>query len=153
MWDSGTVNSGWTWGHYIDGLQFGGGLKIDPFLWPSLNPPATDGTSISTYGVHPFMHEDSQITSFEQAQAEASRLLTNLKNPIPTLTCVKKDYATLLYPSNVVTVGGVDYRIASLVYDWRSSDKSMHTQFNLTPKTSPLPPLWTQENVMRYFVK
>lgn len=152
-WNYYTVPTDLVWGHYLDGLMFIGGMKIDPFEHPDLNPPAIDPDSINSYGVHLFPYEDSTITSFEQAQAEGARLLNNLKNPMPTLACTKKDYATLLYPSNVVYVNSVYYRIDNIVYDWQASNKSMYTAFNLVNKTSPLPPIWTEENMMRYFIK
>jgi hypothetical protein len=145
------------WGLLIDGLQFIGGIKIDQFN--ALNPPAVDLDSISGneehpgYGVHPFKHNDSQITSFEQAQAEAARILNNMHNPIPTLKCTKLLPTTQLYPSNVVKVATIDYRIANIIYEWHAKNKWVEATYNMVTKTSPLPQIWTQDNELRYLIK
>lgn len=139
------------WGIYIDGLQFVGGQRISQFH--ILNPPASDETSINTYGMHPFKHTDSTLSSFEQAQAEAARVLNNLHEPIPILKCTKLLPTTQLYPSNVVTVATVDYRIASEIYEWHAQNKRIEATYNMVTKTSPLPEIWTQDNVLRYLVR
>ena len=148
------------WYFDVDGLQFVGGLEISEYN--PLNPPAVDSASINKYGVHPYKHTDSQINSFEQAQAEAARILNNLHEPIPTLQ-VRKLYgtdsygttwATQLRPSNVATCQTVDYRLNSVFYDWNSTKgKRVEATYNLVGKTSPLPPIWTYDNALRYLMK
>lgn len=142
------------WGVYIDGVQFIGGKSIDPFQEPTLNPPIKSQDSINQYGVHYLPYQDTTISSFEQAQTEGARLLNNLKNPIPMLTISKQPIPTTqLYPSNVVTVLGVDYRIQSIIYEWDSNVKDVTATYKLVSKTSPLPPIWTIMNELRYLVK
>jgi hypothetical protein len=153
------LNSAETFGFYVDGFQFCGGEQIGQFHIS--NPPAVDTASINSYGVHPFNHTDTQISNFEQAQAEAARILNNLHEPIPTLQ-VKKIYgtdtygtvwATQLRPSNVVTCQTTDYRMLSVVYDWTAKAKQVDATYNLVTKTSPLPPVWTYDNALRYAMK
>lgn len=155
-WQSG---SNVAWSFEIDALEFAGGIKIDPFY--ILNPPAVDFDSISDYGVHVYPHSDSLINSFEQAQAEAARLLNNLHNPIPTLTAKKlmgaDSYGTMwdtpLYPSDVVTVQSVDYRIAHTSYDWSAKTKEVTCNYEIVTKTSQLPPIWASEVALRLLMK
>lgn len=149
--DASVIGAGQTFGAYIDGFQFVGGQRITQFH--PLNPPASDTASINAYGIHPFTHNDAQISSFEQAQAEAARILNNLTNPIPTLQCTKLLPNTQLYPSNVVTTNSVDYRIANIVYEWRAKSKPVTATYNMVTKTSPLPPIWTQINELRYIMR
>jgi hypothetical protein len=153
------ISSGDELGCYIDGVQFVGGQKITQFH--TLNPPAVDLASIASYGVHPFKHNDSQITSFEQAQAEAARVLNNLHEPIPTLKVTKlygtdtygTTWSTQLYPSNVVTLATVDYRVADVTYNWTSASQRVLASYNLVTKTSPLPAIWTQQETLRLLMK
>jgi hypothetical protein len=151
------IGSGETWGCYIDGLQFVGGYEIKPFQWYSetLNPPVKDMTSILAYGMHPIHIQDSSIASFEQAQAEGSRVINNMKDPKHTLTVTKPlPESTQLYPSNVVTVATVDYRIKNILYNWKYGDaKTSNVTYNLVDKTAPLPPIWMEMNELRYFIK
>jgi hypothetical protein len=147
----GVMESDTVWGIYLDGLQFVGGYRIDPSN--PLNPPIIDGTSITAHGIHPYSHIDNQINSFEQAQAEGTRLVANLKNPISKLTLTKELPTTQLYPSNVVTVSGVDYRVYGVIYEWDTAWKDVHATYKLVGKTSPLPPIWTEQNEMRYLIK
>lgn len=143
------------WSFELDGLYFIGGYRIEPFQSYSatLNPPAVDATSISQYGIHPFHYQNAQITSFEQAQAEGARLLNNLKDTIPRMTLSKLLPTTQFRPSNVVTVTGVDYRIANITYEWDTKTKEVHATYKIVGKTNPLPPIWTEQNELRYLVK
>lgn len=144
-------------GFAVEGLQFTGGLSIEPFqpYSATLLPPTKDAASIAAYGVHVLHAQDASITSFEQAQAEAARLLANLKDPHPTLSVTKPEpnIDGLLHPSDVVTVDSVDMRIAEMQYNWQSNVKRVDVSYKLRDKTAPLPPLWTQINELRYFVK
>ena len=140
-------------GFYIDGLQFVGGLTIEPFLAHSelLCPPLKDSTSISTYGRQVLHVQDSAITSFEAAQAEKTRLLANLKDPNPILTFTKSEpEATQLYPSFVINDA---YRLTGITYDWDSKSKNCKTTYRCVGKTAPRPPIWTMINELRYMVK
>lgn len=139
------------WAFEIDEMIFFGGQKIDFFN--ALNPPLSDSTSINTYGMHVYKHTDSTISSFEQATAEKTRLLANLAYPIDTLRVKKYAPTTQLYPSNVVTVNAVDYRIANISYEWMSKNKNLTAEYNLVEKTIPLPPIWTMQNELRYLIK
>lgn len=153
------VDASKTWGVYIDALQFGGGAEINQFH--ASNPPATDASSISSYGVHPYKHVDSQISSFELAQAEAARVLNNLHTPIPTLNVSKiygtdsygTTWSTQLRPSNVVTCQSVDWRVLNVCYDWKSKQKLVAASYKMVGKTSALPPIWSYDNALRYLMK
>lgn len=145
------TDAGKVWGLYIDGFQFVGGKKISQF--DPLNPPASDATSISYYGMHPFKHSDAQISSFEHAQTEAARLLANMKDAIGTLKCTKQLPSTQLYPSNVVTVASVDYRIADILYEWNTGHKRVDATYNMVGKLSPLPQIWSKQNELRYLMR
>lgn len=147
-----TVSS---WSLELDGIIFIGGMKIKPFeeYSETLNPPAKDQTSINQYDIHPYPQNDTQISSFEQAQAEGARILANLKNPIPRLTLTKLAPTTQYHPSNVVTISGVDYRITKMTYEWASKKKECHVTYKVIGKTNPLPPIWTEQNELRYLVK
>jgi len=144
-----------TMGVEIDGLMFTGGYSIEPFKWYSatLNPPKYDNSSIQSYEAGVYHHHDSNISSFEQAQSEGTRLLANLKNPIPKMTLTKVLPTTQIRPSNVVTVSGVDWRVYGVTYEWSTKTKEVHATYDLIGKTSPLPPLWTEENELRYLIK
>ncbi|MCW3994928.1 MAG: hypothetical protein NWE98_02110 [Candidatus Bathyarchaeota archaeon] len=144
-------NSVQEWGFYVDGLQFYGGQKIS-FFHP-LNPPVYDQNSINTYGLHIYKHTDANVSSFEQAVAEKNRILNNLKNPINVLKVKKVAPSTQLYPSNVVTTNTVEYRINKIKYEWQSRTKLLTAEYSLIEKTSPLPPIWTEQNVLRYLIK
>ena len=141
----------------IDALQFVGGLEIKPFEWysPTLCPPVADASSIATYGIRPIHITDSGITSFEQAQAEATRTLNNLNSPKSTLKIRKPlPEATQLFPSNVITVNSAEYRIKKLIYNWNyGKRKTQSVDYELIEKTASLPPIWTQINELRYLVK
>jgi hypothetical protein len=149
-------SAGWTWGFSLDGLVFVGGYQIEPFQAFSelLNPPAVDATSLGWYGTHVLHYQNTQLSSFEQAQAEGTRLLANLKYPHPSLNVTKGSaYATKLRPSNVVTIDSVDYRIASMAYDWTHKTQEVHVDYKLIEKAAPLPPIWQTQNELRYWVK
>jgi hypothetical protein len=151
-----TANAGVTWGFWLDGLQFTGGYQIAPFQSYSqlLNAPSVDSDSVNWFGVHVLEHNNAALNSFEQAKAEGARLLANLKNPIPYWTLTKSDpNAALLPPSSVVTYSSTDYRIAEMNYDWTKAKKRCNVTYKLIGKTSPLPPLWTQVNELRFIVR
>ena len=80
-------------------------------------------------------------------------MVANLQNPIPKLTLTKILPTTQLYPSNVVTVSGVDYRVYGVIYEWDTAKKDVHATYKLVGKTSPMPPIWTEQNEMRYLIK
>jgi len=150
------------WGVEIDGLQFEGGQAIDPFAdYADLyNPPVKDAASIAAYGVHMQHLNDSQISSFEQAQNEGNRVLANLKNPIATLELKKTASLTSVKPSNLVTVTiaqlGITaetWRVIGEKYDWNSHRKTVHQTHILTKQTSPLPPVWSITPELRSLVK
>jgi hypothetical protein len=139
---------------YIDGLQFVGGLAIEPFKPYSaeLNPPHYDSASKATHGLYVMHHQNSAISSFEQAYAEGERLLTNLKNPIPTLSFCKVP-TQLLWPGQVVSVDGSLQRLKSINYQWMNSDKKLRAKYQSVPRLSQLPPIWTEENMQKYLIK
>lgn len=142
------------WGFELDGVQFAGGLKIEPFQPYSelLNPPSIDQTSIDTYGIHVLPLQDNSLMSFEQAAAEGDRLLANLKNTVNTLTFTKTP-TTLLYPGQVVSVDGTLQRLSAVTYDWSAETKKLIATYTAVAKLSPLPPIWTEENMQRYLIK
>jgi hypothetical protein len=162
--DGGNVDPAYVFGCYIDGLQFVGGLDIEPFdpvygaLYPhhgaTLNPAVYDADSLATYGKHVLHVRDSSIASFEQAQAEGARVLTNLKNPNPTLTFTVQPTA-VLKPSNVITVNGSLKRIKEVAYNWNASTKMLEATYITVGQLAPLPPIWTDGELgyMRYIVK
>jgi hypothetical protein len=151
-----------TWGLEIDGFQFVGGLTIDPFAEyaDTFNPPVKDATSIATYGVHIGHVNDSQISSFEQAQNEGNRILSNLKNPIATLELKQPALLTAVKPSNLVTVtipqlaiSAEHWRVIGEKYEWNSHRKTVHQTHILTKQTNPLPPIWAMTPELRSLVK
>jgi len=147
------ISSGATWGVYVDGLQFIGGYPIEPFrpYSATLNPPVKDATSINTYGIHPLHHQDTLLHSFEAAQTEGARLLANLKDPNPLLTFTKNSpETTQLFPSNVINSV---YRIAGMIYDWNAKSRQCNVKYKCVGKLKPLPPVWTQQNELRFLVK
>jgi hypothetical protein len=165
-----TPQTSTTWGFYIDGLQFVGGLNIEPFdpelgvFYPhygaTLNPVIKDQTSINNYGVHVFHLRDSNISSFEQAQTEGQRVLNNLKTLKQTLTFrqivgVSGTPTDILKPSNVVTVEGTDYRLTQIDYRWKATDKKLYADYQAVQKTAYLPPIWTngEYGYMKYLIK
>lgn len=141
------------WYVEVDGLQFQGGLKIEPYqpYSEALCPPLKDDASIAAHGIHPMHFQDSSISSFEQMQAEKARILSNLKNPIPTLSFTKASpETTQLYPSYVINSA---YRISSIDYKWFSKHQRCDTTYKCVGKTSPLPALWTQDNTLRMLMR
>lgn len=143
-------------GFTIDGLQFVGGYPIEPFQPYStlLNRPVTDEVSKGYYGVSVLHHQDTLLTSFEQAQTEGQRLLNNLAYPHGTLTIQKGDVATtLLKPSMYVTVEGLKQRIADIQYDWHVKDKKVKVTYTLVDPAQPLPPIWTTQNELKRAIK
>jgi hypothetical protein len=149
------VKDDFDWGFYVDGLQFCGGLKIEPLLPHSAvyNPPAVDQASINSHGLRVLNHKDPDISSFEHAQMEAQRLLSSLKNPVSMLTLPSNPPAVQLYPGDVVLANLNYYRVAGINYDWMNTDKVTRAVYKLTGKTSPLPPIWTQDAVQKYMSK
>jgi len=72
----------------IDGLVFIGGLEIDPFKYPKLNPKITDQESINWLGypsVYHFTAQRERIKTFEEAQVLGKLLVTVLKKPFRTI--------------------------------------------------------------------
>lgn len=155
-----TINK--EWNVEIDGFQFVGGQAIDPFAeYADLyDPPVKNADSIAAYGVHLQHLNDSQISSFEQAQNEGARVLANLKSPIATLELMKPASLTAVRPSNLVTVNiaqlGISsetWRIIGEKYQWNSHRKTVHQTHILTRQTSPLPPIWADTPELRSLVK
>lgn len=150
------------WGLEIDGLQFVGGKEIDPFAdYADIdNPPVKDGTSIAKYGVHIQHLNDTLISSFEQAQNEGDRVLTNVKNPIPTLDITIPALLSVVRPSNIVTVtvnqlglSAQRMRVLQISYDWNARRQCVHQSLKLTAETNPLPPIWAVQPELKSFVK
>ena len=157
-----------TWGFDVDGLQFVGGLIIQPFCtkemecptgWHPYNPPVKDDASINTYGVHLLHLQDTALDNFEIAQKEGERILTNLKSPVPTFSFTVP-FTTIIRPSNIITVScsqfglsAMEMRVLKVQYDWSSKNKRIFQTISCTSKLNPLPPLWTQLQELRPLVK
>lgn len=151
-----------TWSMLIDGFQFVGGYEIDPFASYAdlLNPPVKDTSSINTYGVHVLHAQDTAINSFEYAQNEGNRVLSNLKTPIKKLSLVKYALSSRVVPSNIVTVtvpqfgiSAEEWRVKESHYDWNSRRKTIYQTLVLVNKTAPLPPIWAEQPELRPFIK
>jgi len=72
----------------IDGLAFIGGLEINPFKHPNLNPKIRDPESINRLGypsVYHFTAQRERIKTFEEAQSLGKLLLKVLKNPLQSV--------------------------------------------------------------------
>jgi hypothetical protein len=159
---AGVVGGDLTWGFDVDGLQFVGGLMIDPFAKdyaPIYDPPVKDDASINTYGVHLLPLQDTALDSFEIAQKEGERVLANLKNPVPTFAFTVP-FTTVIRPSNIITVTCAQFGLSStqmralkVQYDFNSKNKRIFQTITCTSKLNPLPPLWTQQQELRPLVK
>lgn len=142
---------------YIDKLFFAGGLKIDPFQnpefypkYPSQNgdPANKDETSINDNDLGVYHHDNRDITSFEQADKEGTRILSVLKNPIKTVTLTKKGYAWLR-PNQTVTLNSSTLGISS--ESWRTVELNLawvvnHPVYNtmkLVPAADGVPPAYS----------
>ncbi|MDR0470721.1 MAG: hypothetical protein LBH79_03200 [Nitrososphaerota archaeon] len=139
---------------FIDSLQFSGGVKIDPFTMNALNisPVIKDQQSINNYGIHVMHLRDNEINSFEHAKVEATRVLANLKDPIPTMTFTVVP-TQLLWPGDIVQVSGAYHRIKEVHYNWLNTDKKLTATYTCVNQTSPLPPIWTEESYQKYLIK
>ncbi len=148
-----------TWGCYIDGFMFIGGMAIEPDFMGThaagLNPTLNDATSQGYYGLRMLEHQDTTLISFEQAQVEGNRLLSNLAYPIPQFTVTKAAPTNnQLWPSAVVTYDSVDYRIQTLQYDWNRKEKDkVYTTYKLVGAASVLPPIWSVDNELKRWIK
>jgi len=143
---------------YIDGLLFGGAYEIDPFKHPDMNPAVYDEDSVNMYGVRLMWINDTSIRSFEQANAEKTRVLNNLKDPIPTLTIKTNTAFTWLKPNQCITVNvpqfGISnetWRPAKVIHVYRNG--RLRTHLELVKQTDMIPPLWAKQPFLYPFIK
>lgn len=126
---------------YFDGLKFHGGLKIDPSLYPTLNPIRKDYAGINAYGRAQVLHyREERIDSFEEARRISSLLLNLYKRPFKKLT-VKAGAKTWAKPHQYLTLNASEYgisnelwRITNIVFHWESKQKVLRSTLELLPR-------------------
>jgi len=141
---------------WIDRFYFGGGLKIDPFQNPQYYPsPAVNGAVFDSnsigapnnYGVRLYHHNDRDIGSFEEAVLEGSRILSILKQPIKTVTVIKKGLEWLRPHQNVTLnssslgISSETWRTTELLWEWLANHP-VYCTARLVPQYSNVPPVY-----------
>ena len=139
---------------YLDWWHLTGGKLINPFINPSAYPsPAVDGavkddTSINNYGVRVHSYENQKIQSFEEAVQVGKRILAVWKDPIRTVTCVKKGYCWLRSNQNVTInsstlgISSETWRTRELTWDWNSKTKVVYATIQSVPQYAITPPVY-----------
>lgn len=122
----------------IDGLYFIGGLRIDPFKYPVLNPPKYDQPSIDAFGRMVMHVDDPLIRSFNQAQDVATYVLAANKNEMKLVKCKKSAYTWLKANQNVTlthspwAISGT-WRTIHVHHDWSVKTQVLRTTTELVP--------------------
>lgn len=142
---------------WIDRFYFGGGLKIDPFQNPQYYPsPAVNGAIFdlnsigepNNYGVRLYHHTDRDISSFEEAVLEGSRILSILKQPIKTVTVVKKGLEWLRPHQNITLnsaslgISNETWRPMELMWKWQSN-YPVYCKLRLVEQYAKIAPVFT----------
>ncbi len=142
---------------FIDWWRFTGGRNIDPLENPSAYPsPAVNGavkddTSIANYGVRPYWHVDQNIRSFNQAVEEGKRILNVWKDPLETVTVIKKGYEwlrptqTVTLNSSTLGVSSETWRIRDIGWDWLHG-QPLYAVIRLVPQYSKTAPTFAPWN-------
>jgi len=143
-------------GVYIDRLLFEGGLKIDPFQNPQYypnyepvkkSPASQDATSIANYGVRLYHHDNRDINSFARAQDEGDRVLAVLKDPVKTVTVVKKGYEwlrpnqTVTLNSSTLGISSETWRTVELQWEWEAN-YPVYCTARLVEQNAKVPPVF-----------
>jgi len=143
----------------IDWLCFSGPYEIDPFQHPSLNPPVYSSSSIADYGISVYEHTDRDIKSFDQAQAEAERILYTLKDPVEKITLTKASYPwlrpTQTVPLNLASLdmtGNETWRIVEVIQNWMTGRKVYTTLELVYPATIRTPPVVTPSTGAKWWM-
>jgi hypothetical protein len=130
---------------YIDYTEFTGQYKIDPILYPELNPKIEDLTGGTIPEPKVYHHEDEKITNFEIAQTIGQYVLAIKKNLTRKVTVTKSAYTwmkphqflRLYHPEHNIAYNE-KYRILEIQQDWTTEKKVLRTTFDLIKRSDVL---------------
>lgn len=114
--------------------------KIDPFKYPTYDPPITDDSKIPYPAV--YHHRDDKIQCFEHCRAEGLRILNSMKNAYQGYKVTLSQPKTWVECSQTLTftlpeygVNAETWRVTGIEYDWNSGQNVLKQALNMAPST------------------